>query len=354
MSTDTDPTHQRPPYVRISLGLFVAVLIMLSPLGFIIKLDKVLLTPGSAAPVGRAIDISGTKVYHPDQSVDFLTVDVTTNKPSLYQVLEAWLDSNADVEKSSAVLGDLTQEQDDELNRFAMDQSQIIAKKVALERLGYNVSTSENGAFVIGLTRNAPATSKIKVGDLIIGLNGMPITSIESLLNSLSGVKPRTTVAVTVKRNRQTQVVQVKTGSAKGHAQLGILATTELKADFPVNISIDTGKVSGPSAGLAFTLTILDELSPGSLLDHNRVAATGEVDTAGNVEAVGGVRLKAVAARRAGVRLLIVPSGEERDAKKSAGKMKVIGVKTVNDALATLAKNGGADLPPASQLHPQQ
>ena len=42
--------------------------------------------------------------------------------------------------------------------------------------------------------------------------------------------------------------------------------------------------VGGPSAGLAFTLTIIDELSAGDLTGGEEVAVTGTIDGLGNVE----------------------------------------------------------------------
>ena len=34
---------------------------------------------------------------------------------------------------------------------------------------------------------------------------------------------------------------------------------------FPINVKINTQQVGGPSAGLAFTLAIIDDLTPGEL-----------------------------------------------------------------------------------------
>jgi len=122
--------------------------------------------------------------------------------------------------------------------------------------------------------------------------------------------------------------------------------TRVLKVDFPVKIKIATGDVSGPSGGLAFTLTIIDDLTPGNLTGGKTVAVTGTIDGDGNVGEVGGVPQKAVAARSAGARLMIVPRAEVRDARTKAGDMKVIGVSTLDEALAALRSNGGAAIPP--------
>jgi PDZ domain-containing secreted protein len=60
---------------------------------------------------------------------------------------------------------------------------------------------------------------------------------------------------------------------------------------------------------------------------------------------VGGVAQKAVTARRAGARLMLVPADEVKDARAHAGDMKVVGVRTLDDALAALARAGGTEVP---------
>ena len=90
--------------------------------------------------------------------------------------------------------------------------------------------------------------------------------------------------------------------------------TKDLKLDFPVDITIDPGPVSGPSAGLAFTLTIIDELTPGSLTGGKKVAVTGTMDLDGNVGEVGGV--PAEDGRRARRRGEAVPRADGRGARR--------------------------------------
>ena len=80
-----------------------------------------------------------------------------------------------------------------------------------------------------------------------------------------------------------------------------------MHVDFPLKIKIATGDVSGPSGGLAFALTIIDDLTPGNLTGGKKIAVTGTIEPDGTVGDVGGVAQKTVAARAAGARLMIVP-----------------------------------------------
>ncbi len=55
---------------------------------------------------------------------------------------------------------------------------------------------------------------------------------------------------------------------------------------------------------------------------------------------MGGVAQKAVTARQAGARLMIVPADEVHDAKAHAGDMKVVGVRNLDEALRALRRRG--------------
>ena len=67
----------------------------------------------------------------------------------------------------------------------------------------------------------------------------------------------------------------------------------------------------GPSAGVTMA-TALVSLATGKRLPR-KLAMTGELTLTGQVLAVGGIREKVIAARRAGIRELILPKACERD-----------------------------------------
>ncbi len=158
-----------------------------------------------------------------------------------------------------------------------------------------------------------------------------------------------TTFAFSITRKGRAMEVPItteeaKSGDLKGKPMVGIVPVTkDLHLDFPVEVTIDPGQVTGPSAGLAFTLTIIDEMTPGSLTGGKKVAVTGTMDLDGNVGEVGGVPQKTAAALDAGAKLMLVPPPELKQARDRAGdSMKVVGVRTIDDALRALRQNGGA------------
>jgi PDZ domain-containing protein len=112
--------------------------------------------------------------------------------------------------------------------------------------------------------------------------------------------------------------------------------------DFPIDVTIDSGTVGGPSAGLAFTLAVLDVLTPGELTGGRRVAVTGTMGLDGAVGPVGGGAQKGIAVRNGGYEVFLVPSDELEEVREAVGDdVEVIAVDTLEAALEALDSLGG-------------
>ncbi|MGW2650267.1 S16 family serine protease [Streptomyces sp. NPDC001393] len=108
-----------------------------------------------------------------------------------------------------------------------------------------------------------------------------------------------------------------------------------------VKVTLKLADVGGPSAGLLFTLGIIDKLhgdgSGGDLTGGRTIAGTGTIDASGTVGAVGGVALKTQAARRDGATVFLVPKAECADAKAELPKgLRLIPVTTLRGAVNSL------------------
>jgi PDZ domain-containing protein len=138
----------------------------------------------------------------------------------------------------------------------------------------------------------------------------------------------------------------------ESHGFLGILPTTaERDLDLPFPIEIDSGAVTGPSAGLAFTLGVIDRLTPGDLSGGRKIAVTGTIDEDGRVGPIGGIVQKAVALKDAGAVMFLYPA--DTPAKEVTRVKRILGpgielhpVSTISDALAILAPHGLKPAPP--------
>lgn len=99
---------------------------------------------------------------------------------------------------------------------------------------------------------------------------------------------------------------------------------------------IETADVSGPSAGLAIALALIDMLVPEQLTGGLTIAATGSIDSAGRVGPVGAIAQKTIAAREAGANVMFVPIDAGAEAMRHAQLMTVIPVASVEEAVAAL------------------
>ena len=133
---------------------------------------------------------------------------------------------------------------------------------------------------------------------------------------------------------------------------IGFVPFDSRSVRLPFEIAFDTGEIGGPSAGLAFTLTLLDELTEGDLLGGVDVAVTGTMQLDGSVGPIGGLPQKVSAVRQAGIGHFLVPAGQSDEdmaaARQVAGDdVELIVVADVDEALAALQRLGGDPLPDA-------
>ncbi|WP_269857698.1 S16 family serine protease [Streptomyces sp. RPT161] len=149
------------------------------------------------------------------------------------------------------------------------------------------------------------------------------------------------------------QVTQQNLNEMKQSQQAATAAALKHMGLSPSQVKVDLklADVGGPSAGLMFTLGIIDRVQgdgKGNDLTGGRtIAGTGTIDQSGAVGAVGGVPLKEQAAKRDGATVFLTPKDECSDAKAElpAG-LKLIPVNTLDDALSSLAAlRSGAPLP---------
>lgn len=301
--------------------------------------------PGSARAVEPLVTIEGARSEKPNDGILFVTVSV--RRPSGAQALAGWLSDDTDVVPQKVATGGLSDEQNDTFNRQLMTSSKDKATKMALDKLGYKVITHDDGAVVTQIDPSLPIAKVISPGDTIVGIDGTPVTKSSQVRPAVLKHAPGDDVRIEIERLGETgtQTVVAKTvadPADKGRPVLGIAVETRPRFEFPMKIEIDSGKVGGPSAGLAFTLSILDRLSPGSLTNGKRVAVTGTIELDGSVGPVGGVNQKTVAAIDEHAVLFIVPSDEYAGAKRMArGRIRVEKADTLDEALKVLRTLGG-------------
>src|SRR5690606_398227 len=125
--------------------------------------------------------------------------------------------------------------------------------------------------------------------EAVVAIDGEPLDDIDDVSRIMDAKAPGDTVVLSVEPPERGDVTEVPVvlGPSPDDPEQGLIGISlEPRSpayDFPIDVGIDSGNVGGPSAGLAFTLAVLDVLTPGELTGGLDVAVTGTIDGAGNV-----------------------------------------------------------------------
>jgi PDZ domain-containing protein len=341
---DTPPAT-RP---RIWLALVAAALLVSMVAGAaVLPVPYVALRPGSVRPVTEQVLVEGAPSYPPAESIAYTTANVGST--SLLEAFAGWLDDEVDVLPEERVRGDRSVAENRRYTAQLMDTSKLVAITVALRHLGHEITIETSGTVVRQIIEGSPAEGALELDDVIVAVDGQPVDRPDVIGAMLQGGGPGGTHVLTVERpaGSGTRVdVTLQTIAAPddpGRAVIGIAPEDRIIGfDFPVDVTIDSGTVGGPSAGLAFTLAVLDVLTPGELTGGHRVAVTGTMSLDGTVGPVGGAAQKAISVRDAGYELFLVPSDEQKEVEAAVGSdLRVVAVDTLAQALEALDSLGG-------------
>jgi Lon-like protease len=314
------------------LAVVTALILLRIPSG------QYLLLPDVAHPVAPLVKVQDARPAN-DGSLYF--VDVREQQASEFDRLFPWIHPHASLEPAGAIIPPCsTAAQADAAQFEAMRVSQQIAAAVALRRLGYHVEVRPSGVVVSQLFEGTNAPCKLQPMDVIVSADGTQTPTVASLHEVLAKVKPGDVVDLRVRRGNTVLPLRLRTvaeSAEPGHAFIGIGVDQAARIKLPIHVSIDASGIGGPSAGLAFALEVMQKLGRNVLHGH-QVAATGEMQLDGSVAPIGGVKQKTYGVREAGADVFLVPAGENaKTARRYAGPVRIIPVRTLNQALHALA-----------------
>jgi PDZ domain-containing protein len=333
------------PFRVAVVGVFItalAVVLIITTTGAGLS-SEFLLVPDRAHPLAHLVSVPGAKPQ--DKRGGIYYVDVLERKASIFDRFFPPKGSTVIQERDLQPPG-VTESERIAADQLDMRLSQQIATAVALKALGYRVQMREYGVRVQLVFSTTHAFGILRPGDVITEADGKAVRSTLDLHDIVFKRKVGQPVTLTFLRNGIAHHVSIKTSPdplAAGRPIIGFQPQPAIKLRVPFQIKFDLGDVGGPSAGLAFALQILEER--GRDVDHGyKVAATGEIAPDGSVGAIGGIQQKTIGAREAHVDVFLVPAGDNyRDARKYAHGLKILPVKTFQQALHELAT-----LPPKS------
>ena len=324
------------------------MLVLLAVVGAKLPVPYAALGPGptldTLGSVGnqQIISVRGRTPNPVSGHLNLTTVSVTDHL-DLFSALRGWFDGEISVlPREELFPPDQTPQQVDEQNARDFAQSESDAVVAALRELKFPekvvVQDLSDGS--------SPSRDKLKTGDVLEKVNGVAVPNLKTLERVLTSTAAGTTVTVDYTRARKPATASVTLAKAprRQGGALGVLVAMNPVAPFDVDIKVGED-IGGPSAGLMFTLGILEKVGPTELTGGKFIAGTGTISPDGKVGPIGGIPLKMIAARDKGAAVFLVPSDNCAEAKSATPQgLRLVKVTSLHDALGALAtlRSGGA------------
>jgi Lon-like protease len=325
------------------LTALLAVGVMAAPLPYVVlKPGPTVNTLGSSNGT-EVIQVTDAKTSTSSGQLRLTTVNVQSQVELVWAISSWFSHKDAVVPRALIYPPDQTEKQVEQQNAQEWTESQTSAVTVALAKLGYPIQT-----YVKSVTAGGAATGLLAADDVLTAVDDVKVTDPNKITDTVRAKPVGTTFTVAYTRDGKAGTVRIttKAGDDGKTPRLGVEIGT--KQPHPFDVKIDLDKIGGPSAGLMFTLGIIDKLQPEDLTGGKIIAGTGTIDDDGNVGPIGGIPQKLVGAKSAGAQLFLVPKDNCAEAlNNSVSGLPMAEVATVDDALTALKTftSGGTPKP---------
>ncbi len=326
------------PFRRRLFGAMAALCLLVATL-WLIPTPYYVTLPGDALAADQLVRAAGAP--QAGHSGKLLLLTVSVRQANLFWWLYAHaVPGRARLQNRTEYLGPYpSYEEYHQDSVRMMEDSRRFAAAAGLGAMGYHVPVQTEGLYVSAVLAGSPARGVLRAGDLITMWAGNPAHNLKDAVASLATHSGGTPIQLQVRRGDREIDLQVPTAKhlQREGATIGVVLTARYQVSLPVDVQITPGIVSGPSAGLVFSLEVVAQLTYRDLLGGRTVAATGEVDWLGNVGPIGGAALKVLAAEAAGASVMFVPSDNYPEAAQVATRLQLVPVRTVTEALQWLS-----------------
>ncbi|PIC65750.1 peptidase [Sporosarcina sp. P13] len=336
-------------------GILAIVLVLVAVLG-LYPLDMYISRPGGAYDLAPLVEVEGGDENN-QGTFSLMTIAIGKATPITY----AYSNFTDKMKLLPATKVRRHGESDEEYavrQKKLMTDSKMHAISVAFNKTNLPIEKIFKGVFVVGVLADGAAAGKLQVGDVIQTIDQKQLASTQEFIDEI-GTKPAgREVDLQVKRGKQVIHIPLQLKELPGtdhRVGLGIQFEEQITLQTEPKVDIHTEDIGGPSAGLMFTLELMNRLLDEDLTKGYNIAGTGEILEDGSVGRIGGIDFKVIAADRQDIEVFFAPNDElpaevkkknphlvsnYEEAKATAVKigtsMKVVPVKTVDDALRYL------------------
>ncbi len=356
---------------RGRIVVLVVLLLVLVPAATLLETGFVLFEPGEAEDLSELVAVEGASA----SEGRFLMMTVMARSATAALVVYGLLHPAVSVYHRSQVVPEgMNLDEYAEHTRRLMVESQQVALLVAMRHLDTAATLEGRGVSVAAIVPDgrwetlARGTGlDVRTGDVIITAVGREVSTVDDLLAAFEAADRSGEQAVEVTRVRdgtesgaviplELLPADIRDSGLLARDAGILLATVSPSVATGVGVEIEVGSVGGPSAGLMFVLEVVDRLTPRDLTGGLVIAGTGALSELGEVLPVGGISQKVRAAEAVGAELMFVPSWQETEALRAAGRIRVAAVASVTEAvdylLTELSPTGSSAVNRAAAANP--
>lgn len=336
--------------------LLVAFLALVIVACVVVPIPYYIEEPGETINLKELITVNDQKDKHKGS---FSLTSVGIRRATIFTALKSKVDPFHEIISEEDLTGGASDDEYLQIQKFNMETSQNFAIEQALKLANKPYEMNYQGVYVLGVEKNSNFYGKISVGDTVTKADDKSFTSSEDFMKYVKAQKIGQKMKVTYIHNDETKeatekLIQLPTDKKPG---IGITLTDHTEIDSQDKVKIDAGDIGGPSAGLMFTLEIYEQLLGKDLRHGKKIAGTGTINSDGEVGRIGGIDKKVASAAASKNQIFFAPDDEitkemqkiqpgiksnyeeaKVAAKKLKTNMKIVPVKTVQDALDYLAK----------------
>lgn len=225
--------------------------------------------------------------------------------------------------------------------QFASAESSAIGAALHYLKLPVTEFTS-----IVYIDKASPNAEVLKVGDQLVSADGREIVSSDDFSEVMKGKKAGDKVSLEVLREGKKKSLTLSTYVREGETKvrIGVILLADYLPPMPIKFGLEG--VGGPSAGLAFALTLVDKLDGQDLARSRVIGVTGEISSDGTVGAIGGIPQKLAAAARDGASLMLIPRANcPVSPELIPPEITLIPVETLAEAVDALKSRSASDYP---------
>ncbi len=339
------------------IGITFVTLALLAVL-FLYPMDSYISQPGGAYDLSPLVEVEGVEEAGTG-TFNLMTISLAKATPVTYALSRFSKDRKVLPAKSVRMHGENEAEYQLRQQRL-MANSKYNAITVAFQKANIPVTLDLNGVLVMKVLKKGASSNLLEIGDIIHEIDEKPLTYSGEFGTLVAEKSAGDKIRLLVEREEEEKEIEIvlkEIPESDGRVGIGVQFEEDRIVETDPKVTIQTSNIGGPSAGLMFTLEILNHLVDEDLTKGYNIAGTGEMLEDGTVGRIGGADFKVMAAAKDGVDIFFAPDDEipkevkevnpmiqsnyeeaVQTAEAIKTSMKIIPVKTIDDALAYLEK----------------